>query len=383
MDEPKGHVLLVEDDAELLRAYERQLNVAGYLVDTAASGTDAVARLKGSNFDAIVSDLAMPGLDGIDLLREVRAIDLDLPVLLVTANPTIHSAAAAVQHGAFRYLLKPFPLGTLVREVERAVRLFGWAKLRRTAHLGEDAMHTTDRAGLDAMFGRALAGLWMAYQPIVSFSERRVFAYEALMRTSDTSLPLPGAILRAAERLDRCEELGRRVRSLVSSELATSMEGTVFVNLHARDLLDASLYAADAPLSQHARRVVLEITERAGLDAVDALPARTARLRELGFRIAVDDLGAGFAGLTSFAQLEPDIVKVDMSLVRDIDKSPTKRRLVAALVPLCRDMGTTLIVEGVETAEERDTLVELGCELLQGYLFARPAKPPPPVSWDR
>ena len=100
--------------------------------------------------------------------------------------------------------------------------------------------------------------------------------------------------------------------------------------------------------------------------------ARIRRLRNLGFRVAIDDLGAGYAGLTSFALLEPDIVKIDMSLTRDIDRSPVKQKLVASLTALCREMNLTIVTEGVETAEERDTLTALGCDLLQGYLFARP-----------
>ena len=86
----------------------------------------------------------------------------------------------------------------------------------------------------------------------------------------------------------------------------------------------------------------------------------------------MDDLGAGYAGLSSFAALEPDVVKLDISLVRDVDREPVKRKLVGSLAALCRDLRVTVLAEGVETAGERDVLVELGCEWLQGYLFGRP-----------
>jgi EAL domain-containing protein (putative c-di-GMP-specific phosphodiesterase class I) len=105
-------------------------------------------------------------------------------------------------------------------------------------------------------------------------------------------------------------------------------------------------------------------------------------LRERGFRIAVDDLGAGYAGLTSFALLEPEIVKVDMTLVRDIDRSPVKRKLVRSMAALCRDMGLLIVSEGVETIAEHETLMELGCDLFQGYLFARPGRDFPEPKWD-
>jgi EAL domain-containing protein (putative c-di-GMP-specific phosphodiesterase class I) len=158
-------------------------------------------------------------------------------------------------------------------------------------------------------------------------------------------------------------------------------ESCFFVNLHPRDLLDEDLFDAAAPLSQVATRVVLEVTERASLDHVRDLRACVANLRRIGYCIAVDDLGAGYAGLTTFAQLEPEVVKIDMSLVRDIQAHPTKQKLVGSMASLCRDLGMRLVVEGVETIDERQALLELGCDLMQGYLFARPAPLPATVTW--
>jgi EAL domain-containing protein (putative c-di-GMP-specific phosphodiesterase class I) len=118
--------------------------------------------------------------------------------------------------------------------------------------------------------------------------------------------------------------------------------------------------------------VVFEITERATLDSISDLPRRMARLRSLGYRIALDDLGAGYSGLSSFTQLEPDVVKVDMSLIRGIEGSAMKQKLVGSVVTLCAELGILIIAEGIETPGERDALVTLGGDLCQGYLFARP-----------
>jgi EAL domain-containing protein (putative c-di-GMP-specific phosphodiesterase class I) len=100
--------------------------------------------------------------------------------------------------------------------------------------------------------------------------------------------------------------------------------------------------------------------------------ARVSQLRSLGFRVGIDDFGAGYAGLQTFSVLEPDYVKVDMSLVRNVQASTVQQRLVENAVVLCRDLQTSVIAEGVESPEERDTLGRLGCELMQGYLFGRP-----------
>lgn len=150
----------------------------------------------------------------------------------------------------------------------------------------------------------------------------------------------------------------------------------LFVNIHPEELRDDHLLDEFAPLSQVADRVVLEITERASLQDIPNVRDRVARLRELGYRIAVDDLGAGFAGLGNFALLSPDIVKVDMSLVRHVDRDHIKQQLVRGLARTCRELSTMIVAEGIETQQEHDTVVNLGCTLLQGYYHGRPGPLP-------
>jgi EAL domain-containing protein (putative c-di-GMP-specific phosphodiesterase class I) len=235
----------------------------------------------------------------------------------------------------------------------------------------------SDLAQLEIALDRCIAGIAMHFQPIVDAHDRRRFGYEALLRSSDRSLPDPGAILDAAERLERVHVLGRAVRANIAREFAAAPaeRGVVFVNLHLLDLTDKQLVSPFSPLSKIASRVVLEITERTSLDGEIDLPYRVAELREVGFRIAIDDLGGGHARMATFSPLDTDFVKLDMSLVRDLDKHPMKQRLVRSINELCRDHGTKIIAEGVETEAEARVVVDLGCDLLQGYLFAKPAAP--------
>jgi len=209
-----------------------------------------------------------------------------------------------------------------------------------------------------------------------------VFGYEALLRSGEPALPNPGAVIEAASRLGRLNDVGRAVRATAAAPMdRVGKDVLLFVNLHARDLEDPILTDPASPLAAMARRVVFEITERASLDEVRDARARVAELRQMGFRIAIDDLGAGYAGLTSFALLEPEFVKLDMSLVRDVHSSPVKQKLVGSMTALCKDMGITVIAEGIETVEERECLLGLGSELLQGYLLARPGRPFPDIAW--
>ena len=99
--------------------------------------------------------------------------------------------------------------------------------------------------------------------------------------------------------------------------------------------------------------------------------SRVAMLRRLGYRIAVDDLGAGYAALGALATLEPEIVKLDMSLIRDLNRHATKRRVVGAIATLVRELGGQVVAEGVETEAERDAAAECGVDLMQGWLYAR------------
>jgi EAL domain-containing protein (putative c-di-GMP-specific phosphodiesterase class I) len=127
--------------------------------------------------------------------------------------------------------------------------------------------------------------------------------------------------------------------------------------------------------------VVLEITERSSLAKMPDVIQRMRALRALGFRIAIDDLGAGYAGLNSFTTLEPDVVKLDMGLVRGLDSSSTKQKVIRMIVALCKELGIEVIAEGIETTAERDALIGLGADRFQGYLFAKPGKPTPAVSF--
>ncbi len=380
----KGRVLLVDDDAQVLAATSRHLKRAGFEVDACADGASALSAIRSGGFDVVVSDISMPGMSGIELLRGIREQDRDLPVVLITGAPAIDSAADAVELGAFRYVMKPFEPDDLVKTVVRASQLYRLGKAKRMAMsvLGSTAGEGSDRAGLGASFRRALDSLWMAFQPIIDATDRSVLGYEALLRSEEPSLPHPGAVLDAAERLGALDTLGRAVRHR-SAEAMLQGDPTwlLFLNLHPSDLLDESLLDSATTLSKIADRVVLEITERASLDKIPDVRARVVALRELGFRVAVDDLGAGYAGLTSFVHLEPDFVKLDMSLVHDVDQSAVKRKLVASMTNLCKEMGLQVVAEGVETAAERDVLVDLGCDLLQGYRFARPSRPFAQPAW--
>jgi EAL domain-containing protein (putative c-di-GMP-specific phosphodiesterase class I) len=377
MHEVRDLVLLVDDDFSVRKMHAKVLSRAGFTVEAAPSGSEALRLLeRGLRVGAIVTDLHMPGIDGLSFLRAVRKFDLDVPVIIVTGYPSLESAMRVIEYGGFRYLTKPAPAGELASVVGSAVSMHRLALLKRRAlelYEGE-RWHLGDRASLEANFDEALDALWMAFQPIVNWRKREIVGYEALVRANHSVLGSPGPLLAAAERLGRVGELGQRIRRhVVDAVRAAPVETLIFMNLHAADLNDDSLYAKSSELSGCAPRVVLEVTERSSLDRVTDVKARAQALRNMGFKLAIDDLGAGYAGLSSFSQLEPDIAKLDMSLVRGIDDSPQKQSIVRSMLSVCRnELGVSVVCEGVETVAERNMLDELGSDTQQGYLFGRP-----------
>lgn len=377
-------ILLVDDEPLVRDMCSHLLRKAGYEIEEAADGRSACDAIEQRRFDAVITDLALPLVDGIQVLKAVRERDPDLPVVLMTGSGDLGTAMQAVEHGALGYLLKPISPSVLLTVAEKAVayRRQAVAKRRALDHYGDVTRQESVRAELSATFDRALTTLHMVYQPIVRFSDRSVFAYEALVRTDEPALRSPSDLFAAAEALGRVMDIGRATRRSVASTLPLlSSSVPVFVNLHPSDLEDDDLLSGSSPLSKLASRIVLEVTERASLEATTNIHGRLRALRGLGYRLAVDDLGAGYSGLASLALLAPEVVKIDMSLTRGVDREPTKQKVIETLATLCRDLGLLAIVEGVETADERDALIFLGCDLLQGYLFARPASSFPTATW--
>ncbi len=325
----------------------------------------------GEPFDCVVSDVNMPELDGFGLVEAIRKHDNDLPVLLMTGDPSLDGAVRAIDSGAVSYLSKPFEHETLVAAVARAARRHGVARMRRRASSFAMKLHLED---LPNKFTTALARAWMAFQPIIDVQTKTIYAYEALLRTDEPSLGRVDILIATAERLERVHELGRVVRDRVArAAVDLPDDALLFVNVHGLELDDEELYTAANPLAPMAERVILEITERTGVEP-EAGASRVAMLRRAGYRIAVDDLGAGYAALGALASLEPDVVKLDMSLIRNLDQHLTKRRVVGAITTLCHELGSKVVAEGVETVQEEAAVVEAGVDLIQGYLYARPTR---------
>lgn len=214
----------------------------------------------------------------------------------------------------------------------------------------------------------------LAYQPLVDLGTGWTVGVEALARfPASLGGTTAGWFAEAAAAGARTElELAcvRLVRDQMP-DLPADLD--VHVNLSPEALLDPRPVILLHQMPLH--RIVLELTEHESVEDYPILQAALAPLRAAGLRLAIDDAGAGFASMRHALLLEPDLLKLDISLVRGIDTDAAKRSLCQALTGFAHATGAKIVAEGVETQPEADTVRTLGVDLAQGYLFARPGPP--------
>jgi EAL domain-containing protein (putative c-di-GMP-specific phosphodiesterase class I) len=224
-----------------------------------------------------------------------------------------------------------------------------------------------------------VADLDVVFQPIVELSTGACFAFEALTRCKWPEFKNPMKLFERAQEERCCGTLGRKVREVA---FARCTDAPLFVNLHPHELDEGWLVRPDDPLFFHERAVYLEITESAAFSyfalCVNVLKEICSRS---GAFLVVDDFGAGHSNLKRIIDLEPHVVKLDLALVRGIEKSKRQQILVRQVVLLCKELGARVVAEGIETEDELAAVIDTGAHYGQGYLFARPAFPIPKPSW--
>lgn len=219
--------------------------------------------------------------------------------------------------------------------------------------------------------------VYVDYHPIVEATDGHVFGYEALARGSMRSLRRPELMFEAAAQAGLIWELSRlcRQRAIEGMRDLLHDDQLLFLNVDPHDFADPAFGETEF---QHVdpRRVVIEITERTAIKDYPKFRERLQAFRDQGYRFAVDDAGSGYAGLGSIANLEPDFIKLDISLINGIDSNFIKQDLVATLVRFAEDQGAKVIAEGVEFEGEYEMVRSLGVHLVQGFFLHRPQQRP-------
>jgi EAL domain-containing protein (putative c-di-GMP-specific phosphodiesterase class I)/GGDEF domain-containing protein len=220
--------------------------------------------------------------------------------------------------------------------------------------------------------------VYVDYHPIVVASTREIFGYEALARGQMRTLRSPEVMFDVAAEADLIWELSRLCRSRALEGMNTRLTAgqLLFINVDPHDFSDPAFTEQEVA---EPSRVVIEITERTAIKDYPKFRERLKAFRAMGYRFAVDDAGSGYAGLGSIANLEPDFIKLDISLINAIDTNFIKQNLVQTMVRFADDHNAMVIAEGVERAEEFKTVQELGVHLVQGFFLHRPQSASSPI----
>ncbi|HJR96334.1 MAG TPA: EAL domain-containing protein [Actinomycetota bacterium] len=378
-------VLIADDEPALRVALADLLSQENdmVLIGSAGDADEAIAIAGDRRPDVALVDVSMPAGGGARAAREISRCSPATRVIALSAFEDRPTVLEMLRAGAVGYLVKGTAGEEIVGSIQRVMA--GGASLSSGVIAGIVSELTSQlrrddevRERLDARrstIQRLVAGegVSVVFQPIVDLASEATVGFEALARFDTPSPPKPPdewfaeAVALALGVQLELTTTRRALRALPRIDPSVYLA----VNCSYRAAVSTELAALLVP---HAERLVLEITEHEAVEDYDHLVDALASLRARGARVAIDDAGAGFASLRHTLRIAPDIVKLDPSLTRDIDTDRAKRALAAALVSFAQEMRSALVAEGIETAQELETLRKLGVGYGQGFFLAAPGE---------
>jgi EAL domain-containing protein (putative c-di-GMP-specific phosphodiesterase class I)/CheY-like chemotaxis protein len=376
--------VLIADDEPALRVALSDLLAQDdgvVLVGAAGDADEAIELAVARHPDVALVDVKMPAGGGPRAAREIIRVSPSTRVIALSAFEDRPTVLEMLRAGAVGYLVKGTAAGEIIESIGKVARggtslsseVIGGVVHELSSQLRREEIEEQELETRRGTIQRFLdgEGLSMAFQPIVDLRTRKTVGMEALARFRSLPMRPPDQWFAEAVRL----ELGIQLELTAIREALTSLRHLpvdcyLSVNCSHRTVVSPELPGV---LADAGPRIVVEITEHEAVADYGEVSRALEVLRRLGCRVAIDDAGAGFASLRHTLQLAPDIVKVDISLTRDIDSDRGRRALASALISFAEEMGMTIVAEGIESQAELDTLLELGVAFGQGYFLARPA----------
>lgn len=388
MNELCATTVLVADDAEATRAGLVELlseTTEFFCVAAVADAREAVAQAALYQPDIAVIDVMMPGGGGLSAALGVREVSPRTQVLAYSAAADRASVVQMLRNGARGYLVK----GSSAAELLAGLRRCAQGSTALSAGLSEHLVaEIGDLGRAERAFSAAAVAryeqlrqmFWPGrstphYQPIFHLDDGDVAGYEALTRFRGPAGQSTEDIFREAHQVGLGYELELFTASQAIAgfqpELERSAGTYLAVNASPGLLYRPALLEVLSGLP--AERVVVEITEQDQFDSYDQLRETVSLVHERNMRVAVDDMGSGFAGLQRLVDIQPEIIKLDQVLVARLDTDPARRALVTAVQQFALEMGISVVAEGVERQAQLEALCDIGVEFGQGYLLGRPA----------
>ncbi len=368
-------LVVVDDDPAITEGLAAGLYGATRTIVTCHSVEAAELMVEEMHPSAVISDIQLSGrfdFDGLRLLQYASEHSPETVVVLMSGALADGLGAEAERRGAVAFLQKPFSLDDLERLLESrlpAASSNGWR-----SRDDEDVIRIPmieDIIESESLFAR--------FQPIVSLQDGgRAHGYESLIRLLTPSpLTNPVALFSYAARSQKlfeldlaCIDRGMRYGSVLAPQ------GRLFVNVHPQsfekwDRLESTILSSQERYGLSPEGIVLEITEQVSFHADASTFAGFERLRSLGYRFALDDVGAGFSHLEYVDRIKPSYLKISQQLGSGFETDPTRIKIVRNVVSLAKELDCQVILEGVETAETAAAASDMGIELAQGYLYSQ------------
>jgi EAL domain-containing protein (putative c-di-GMP-specific phosphodiesterase class I) len=356
------------------------------VVGVATNADEAIAMALIHHPDVVLVDVKMPGGGGSRAAREIIAAAPQTRVVALSAHEDRGSVMDMLRAGVIGYVVKGSPAEEILATVRSSV--LGQASLSAgvTGHVVHELagqLERQERVAIDKrlQLERVLSLLenpgllQMVYQPIAHIGDGRVAGVEALARFHTDPPRTPDVWFAEAREAGLAVELELAAIGAALGALG-SVPPDTYLSINMSPSTATTTRFADLIDEFPAERIVIEVTEHARVDDYEELKNALHDMRTRGVRLAIDDAGAGFASLRHILQLEPDFIKLDMSLTRDIDTDRARRALAAGLISFGSQMGVRIVAEGIETRAELDTLRTLGATFGQGYFLAMPGPIP-------
>ena len=371
-DEPGLRVALTE-----LLSHEERVELVG----TAADAEEAIRIAESSLPDVALVDVRMPEGGGPHAARGITRVSPGTRVIALSAYEDRTNVLEMLRAGAVGYLVKGTAADELVQGIEKVAQggtslsaeVMTGVVAELAAQLRREEIERDADLGLRGDIERFVSGhgIWMVYHPIMDLETRDEIGVEALARFGSIPVKPPDRWFAQATALELGLQLELRAMKEALDGLSRIPDGA-FLSINCSHRTAASTELAEQ-LDGMEKRIVLEITEHEAIDDYGGLAEALEPLRARGLRVAVDDVGAGYASLRHALQLAPDMVKMDISLTHDIDRDAGRRALAAALISFAAETDMTIVAEGIETAGELHSLRQLGVRYGQGFYLARPA----------
>ncbi|MBF0504957.1 MAG: EAL domain-containing protein [Candidatus Omnitrophica bacterium] len=365
-------VLIVDDEPALAQLLSILLGSHGYSTKVASTGRQAL-EVTQPGIDLILLDMMLPDFEGLKVCQQLKSNSetRDIPIIMISGKQSKNDRIESLYLGADDYLTKPFEPEELFARMD---------VILRRHHNSSQGVYNPQQQDIICELRRIIdeKAVNVCFQPIYFFKPMRLMGFEMLSRPQTSTMMVnPEIFFKFALKYGvyydvemigwnkalktACEVFDGRQKLFLNCD-PYLVESDKFKNI--KDMFSG--------YGMPSNEVFLEVTERSAVIAYDAFFERLRDFRDDGFKIAVDDVGAGYSSLEAIVQIKPEVIKLERQIISGMSADPFKRSIIKLIVSFCRENSIVCVAEGIENRQDFDVLLELGVDAGQGYYLSRP-----------